>query len=102
MRKWPSSGSGMGEVAYIALGSNLGGREQHLAFALGEIGRLPGTRILSATPPEETPPEGILTNRAGGPLLIAPELAHPGDRHADVIGAGFDERTKRRGVEHPV
>ena len=48
----------MREVAYIALGSNLGGREQHLAFALDEIGRLPGTRILDATTPEETPPFG--------------------------------------------
>lgn len=48
----------MREVAYIALGSNLGSREQHLSLALDEIGNLPGTRILGATIPEETPPFG--------------------------------------------
>lgn len=48
----------MREVAYIAVGSNLGDREKHLAFALEAISRLPGTRVLEATDPEQTAPFG--------------------------------------------
>lgn len=48
----------MRDVAYIALGSNLGDREGHLAFARAEIAQLSGSRLLDATPPEETEPFG--------------------------------------------
>lgn len=48
----------MREVAYIAVGSNLGDREKHLAFAVEAISRLPGTRVLDATAPEQTAPFG--------------------------------------------
>lgn len=48
----------MGEVAYIALGSNLGAREEHLRAAVDAIALLPETRILDATIPEETEPFG--------------------------------------------
>ena len=48
----------MAEVAYIALGSNLGDRDAHLAFARAAIASLPRTRILDATLPEETEPFG--------------------------------------------
>jgi 2-amino-4-hydroxy-6-hydroxymethyldihydropteridine diphosphokinase len=48
----------MRDVAYVALGSNLGDREHHLALARDEIGRLPKTKVLAVTPPEETPPFG--------------------------------------------
>jgi 2-amino-4-hydroxy-6-hydroxymethyldihydropteridine diphosphokinase len=46
------------ERVYVALGSNLGDRAGHLAFARDEIGRLPDTRVLDATEVEETPPFG--------------------------------------------
>ena len=48
----------MPEIAFIALGSNLGDRHAHLASARQAIAALPGTRILDATDPEETEPFG--------------------------------------------
>lgn len=48
----------MRDVAYIALGSNLGDREQHLSAARSAIARLPHTKWLAATEPEETDPIG--------------------------------------------
>lgn len=46
------------DIAYIALGSNLGDRARHLGVARGEIARLPGTRVLASTLTEETDPIG--------------------------------------------
>jgi 2-amino-4-hydroxy-6-hydroxymethyldihydropteridine diphosphokinase len=51
----------MRDVAYIALGSNLGDREYFLRIARDEIAALPKTRVLAATGVEETEPLG------GGP-----------------------------------
>lgn len=48
----------MRDIAYVALGSNLGNREQHLAFARRAIGDIPDTRVLAVTAVEETPPFG--------------------------------------------
>jgi 2-amino-4-hydroxy-6-hydroxymethyldihydropteridine diphosphokinase len=48
----------MRDVAYIALGSNLGDRERHLSVARGAIARLPKTKVLAVTPLEETDPIG--------------------------------------------
>ena len=46
----------MRDVAYIALGSNLGDRARHLAVAREAIARLPHTRVVAMTPAEETEP----------------------------------------------
>jgi 2-amino-4-hydroxy-6-hydroxymethyldihydropteridine diphosphokinase len=54
------------DVAYVALGSNLGHREVFLAQALHSIAELPGTRVLAATPVEETEPIGPVEQ---GPFL---------------------------------
>jgi 2-amino-4-hydroxy-6-hydroxymethyldihydropteridine diphosphokinase len=54
------------DVAYVALGSNLGLREVFLAQARDEIARLKGTRILAETEVEETAPIGPV---AQGPFL---------------------------------
>ncbi|GLC27340.1 2-amino-4-hydroxy-6-hydroxymethyldihydropteridine diphosphokinase [Roseisolibacter agri] len=48
----------MGEIVYLALGSNLGDREAHLALARARLDALPATRVLAASPVEETPPIG--------------------------------------------
>lgn len=63
----------MAEVAYIALGSNLGDRDAHLAFARGAIASLPRTHILDATLPEETEPFGAPGQRTYLNQMIAIE-----------------------------
>lgn len=50
----------MRDVAYIALGSNLGDREGYLARARAAIDDLPHTRIVRASSVEETLPLGGL------------------------------------------
>jgi 2-amino-4-hydroxy-6-hydroxymethyldihydropteridine diphosphokinase len=54
------------DVAYIALGSNLGQREVFLAQARREIAALANTRVLGQTDAEETAPIGPV---AQGPFL---------------------------------
>lgn len=48
----------MRDRAYVALGSNLGDRQGHLAFARRAVGELPGTVIVAESSVEETPPFG--------------------------------------------
>lgn len=75
----------MKDVAYIALGSNLGRREVFLAEARDAIAALALTRILAHTEIEETAPIGPV---AQGPFLnqmiaIETELS-PGDLLAEL------------------
>ena len=48
----------MAEVAYVALGSNLGDRAGYLRLARERIEALPGTRVVGASAVEETAPLG--------------------------------------------
>ena len=48
----------MVDVAYIALGSNVGDRQEFLARALASIASIPGCRVLGQTAVEETAPLG--------------------------------------------
>jgi 2-amino-4-hydroxy-6-hydroxymethyldihydropteridine diphosphokinase len=48
----------MRDIAYIALGSNLGDREAHLRFARSAIAGLAGTTIIAISDVEETEPIG--------------------------------------------
>jgi 2-amino-4-hydroxy-6-hydroxymethyldihydropteridine diphosphokinase len=48
--------SGAAERAFIALGSNLGDREEHLAAARAALAALPRTRLVAASAVEETAP----------------------------------------------
>lgn len=48
----------MRDIAYVALGSNLGDRERYLAVARDAIARLPRTTVLAMTDVEETAPFG--------------------------------------------
>ncbi|MGH7700111.1 MAG: 2-amino-4-hydroxy-6-hydroxymethyldihydropteridine diphosphokinase [Gemmatimonadales bacterium] len=46
------------EPVYVALGSNLGDRAAHLAFARARLDTLPGTRVVAASRIEQTAPLG--------------------------------------------
>lgn len=46
------------DVAYVALGSNIGDRSWHLAEARRALAELPGTRIVGMSSIEETEPLG--------------------------------------------
>ena len=48
----------MRDIAYVALGSNLGDRREYLAMARNAIARLPRTTVLEASDIEETAPLG--------------------------------------------
>jgi 2-amino-4-hydroxy-6-hydroxymethyldihydropteridine diphosphokinase len=48
------------DVAYVALGSNLGDRDAHLADARRELAELPGSRVVGISSVEETEPLGGL------------------------------------------
>jgi 2-amino-4-hydroxy-6-hydroxymethyldihydropteridine diphosphokinase len=54
------------ERAYVALGSNVGEREAHLAHARARLSALPSTRLIAASRVEETAPLGPV---AQGPYL---------------------------------
>jgi 2-amino-4-hydroxy-6-hydroxymethyldihydropteridine diphosphokinase len=56
----------MRDIAYVALGSNLGDREEYLERARSALSALPGTRLLRASSVEETAPVG---NVPQGPYL---------------------------------
>jgi 2-amino-4-hydroxy-6-hydroxymethyldihydropteridine diphosphokinase len=61
------------DVAYIALGSNLGQREVFLAQARDAIAALPRTRVLAQTGVEETAPIGPVAQRPFLNQMIAIE-----------------------------
>jgi 2-amino-4-hydroxy-6-hydroxymethyldihydropteridine diphosphokinase len=46
------------EQVYVALGSNLGDRAAHLAYARNRLATLPGTRVVATSRVEETAPIG--------------------------------------------
>jgi len=46
------------ELVYVALGSNLGDRAAHLAYARNRLGTLPDTRVAASSRIEETAPIG--------------------------------------------
>ena len=56
----------MAEWAFVALGSNLGDRPAHLAFARERLAALPDTTLVAASAIEETAPLGPV---AQGPYL---------------------------------
>jgi 2-amino-4-hydroxy-6-hydroxymethyldihydropteridine diphosphokinase len=63
----------MTDVAYIALGSNLGDRQRHLRTARDRIAALPGTRIVRESGIEETAPIGPIEQDAFLNQMIAIE-----------------------------
>lgn len=65
----------MRDVAYIALGSNLGDREHHLERARDAIARLPSTRVVAESAVDETDPLGGLDQPAYLNQMVAVETA---------------------------
>ena len=59
-------GRAVGDRVYVALGSNLGDREAHLAFGRQRLAALPGTSVVAASAIEETAPLGPVPQ---GPYL---------------------------------
>jgi 2-amino-4-hydroxy-6-hydroxymethyldihydropteridine diphosphokinase len=66
MRKSSSSDAVTPDIAYVALGSNLGDRAAYLARAREALARIPGTRVVGESSIEETAPLGPI---AQGPYL---------------------------------
>lgn len=54
----------MRDVAYVALGSNLGDRSAHLALARERLAALPRSRLLAVSSVEETEPVGPVAQGA--------------------------------------
>lgn len=88
-------------IAHVALGSNLGNRQAHLAAALDALGRLPGTRVLRRSTIYETAPVG--GPQGQGPYLnavaeletaLAPEQLLQGLREIEAAGG------RERAVHH--
>lgn len=63
----------MRDVAYVALGSNLGDRAWFLDSARAAIAGLPGTRIVAASAVEETAPVGPVVQGAYLNQMLAVE-----------------------------
>ena len=63
------------DIAYIALGSNEGDRAAHLAAARSAIAALDGTRLIAATPVEETEPVGGVPQGAYLNQMVAVETS---------------------------
>jgi 2-amino-4-hydroxy-6-hydroxymethyldihydropteridine diphosphokinase len=66
MPKSSSSDAVTPDVAYVALGSNLGDRAAYLAQARERLARIPATRLIGESTIEETAPLGPI---AQGPYL---------------------------------
>ena len=63
----------MADVAYVALGSNLGNRAAHLATARAALSRIPRSRVIGESTVEETPPLGPVAQGAFLNQMIALE-----------------------------
>ena len=68
----------------MALGSNLGDREAHLAFARAQLARLPDSRVLAVSAVEETPAVGPGPQ---GPYLNQMVLVETGLEPAALLAA---------------
>ncbi len=69
---------------YVALGSNLGDRAGHLAYARERLAALPRTRLLKQSRVEETAPLGPVPQ---GPYLNQMVLLETGLEPADLLAA---------------
>lgn len=91
----------MRDVAYVALGSNVGDRAAALAAARAALAELPESRVLAVTDVEETAPVGPVAQGAFLNQMVALETSLAPlellDRLLEIERAGGRERTVRWG-----
>ena len=87
-----------GERVYVALGSNIGDREAHLAHARARLAGLPRTRLVAASSVEHTAPLGPVPQEPylNQMVLLETELA-PGELLGQ-LHAIEAERDRQRAV----
>jgi 2-amino-4-hydroxy-6-hydroxymethyldihydropteridine diphosphokinase len=92
------------EVAYVALGTNVGDREQHLEDARAALAALPDSRILAVSAVEETAPLGpiaqgnyfnqmVALETSLAPAQLLDELLRIEQQHGRERGARWGPRT---------
>lgn len=87
MPRSSSTGASVADVAYIALGSNLGDRDAHLAAARAGLAAIPRSRVIAASSVEETAPLGPPGQGAYLNQMIALETAlTPAELLAELQG----------------
>jgi 2-amino-4-hydroxy-6-hydroxymethyldihydropteridine diphosphokinase len=67
----------MGELAFVALGSNLGDRRAHLDRARVALSLLPGSRLVAVSSVEETAPLGAMAQPPYLNQMVALDTALP-------------------------
>ena len=86
------------ERVFVALGSNVGDRAAHLAFARDRLSALPDTRVVAVSQVEETAPLGRIPQ---GPYLNQMALLETALGPRDVL-LGLLEIERERGRDRDV
>lgn len=77
---------GATDVAYVALGSNVGDRERHLQAARVALAAIPATRVLAESSVEETAPVGPVAQGNFLNQMVALETSlDPGQLHGHLM-----------------
>ena len=85
------------EVAYIALGTNVGDRDQHLLTARAALAALPNSRILAESAVEETPPIGPVAQPNYLNQMVALETGlDPSQLHEHLLRIERDHGRERK------
>jgi 2-amino-4-hydroxy-6-hydroxymethyldihydropteridine diphosphokinase len=88
---------GEAERAYVALGSNIGDRAAHLAYARARLAALPGTRLLKQSRVEETAPLGPVPQGAYLNQMVLLETAlEPADLLVQLHAIESERGRERR------
>ncbi|PYP47055.1 MAG: 2-amino-4-hydroxy-6-hydroxymethyldihydropteridine diphosphokinase [Gemmatimonadetes bacterium] len=89
---------GEAERVYVALGSNVGDRAAHLAYARARLAALPGTRLLKQSRVEETAPLGPVPQGAYLNQMVLLETALEPAELLIQLHAIESERGRERGA----
>jgi 2-amino-4-hydroxy-6-hydroxymethyldihydropteridine diphosphokinase len=86
------------ELAYVALGSNLGDRQAHLAAAREHLAALPDTTLIAVSSIEETAPLGGMAQPAYLNQMVLLETALPPVQLLRACQAVEQARGRTRGT----